>query len=533
MSIDLDFRPTTAEELKACLEDPMWRLCSGALYNIMLKSEMPGQGMVVPFKPNRAQMRFIKRMWHRNIVLKARQLGYTTLIAILWLDHALFNADQRCGIVAQDRESVEVIFRDKVRLAYDRLPPELRAAMPLARDSAAELLFAHNNSSVRVATSLRSAVIHRLHISEFGKICAKFPDKAVEVVTGSLPTVPTDGVVIIESTAEGRDGPFFKMTSTARATHEEGRDLSPTDYRFHFSPWHDDPEYRLADASVVVSEKDHLYFDEVEIEMGIKLSIEQRRWYVAKCFSDFSGEEEMMWQQFPSTPDEAFKISAQGTYYAKQLAAARKDGRIGIVRHDPRYPVNTFWDIGGTDGTAIWLHQLIGVQHRFIKFIEGWSEPYDFFTRALQKLEYTWGHHYLPHDADQKRQQGKQLVSPKMELKRLGLAGKWEVVPAPLELIQGVNQTRTAFGLSWFDKEGCKEGIEHLEGYRKTWNEKGGYWQDNVPNKSNGHSEAADALRQFGQYMEKVESNVAKESGSRRGKGWKYPSTPGGSWQGG
>jgi hypothetical protein len=532
VSIDLAFRPTSSEELAQCLGDPMWRLCSGALYNIMLKSEVPGQGMVVPFKPNKAQMRFIKRMWHRNIILKARQLGYTTLIAIMWLDHALFNADQRCGILAQDRESVEVIFRDKVRLAYDRLPAELRAAMPLARDSAAELLFAHNNSSVRVATSLRSGTIHRLHISEFGKICAEFPKKATEVVTGSLPTVPTDGVVIIESTAEGRDGAFFKMTNAARALFEEKKQLSAADYRFHFSPWFDEAEYRIADESIVLSEKDHLYFDEVEVEMGVRIDLDQRRWYVSKKTSDFSGEDESMWQQFPSTPDEAFKVSAQGTYYAVQLAAARKQGRIGIVRHDPRYPVNTFWDIGGTDGTGIWLHQLIGTQHRFIGFIEGWSEPYEYFIRKLQVLEYTWGHHYLPHDADAKRQQGKKVQSAKDELMKLGLGGKWEIVPAPETLIQGVNQTRTAFSLIWIDAEGCKEGIQHLEGYRKTWNDKGGYWQDNVPNKANGHSEAADALRQFGQSVERVERAVARGVGGRRPKGWKYPATPGGSWQG-
>ena len=63
-----------------------------------------GEGTVVPFKPNRAQRRLISKLWHRNVILKARQLGFTTLVAILWLDHALFNENQRCGIIAQDRE---------------------------------------------------------------------------------------------------------------------------------------------------------------------------------------------------------------------------------------------------------------------------------------------------------------------------------------------------------------------------------------------------------------------------------------------
>jgi hypothetical protein len=165
MPLSHDYRPSTDAQWLGALRDPMWRLHSGALYQIMLKSD-DGNGPVVPFIPNDAQAAFIRSIWYRNIILKARQRGFTTLIAVLWLDHALFNADQRCGILAQDREAAEIIFRDKVKLAYDRLPASLKALMPLARDSASELLFAHNNSSVRVATSMRSSTIHRLHISE-------------------------------------------------------------------------------------------------------------------------------------------------------------------------------------------------------------------------------------------------------------------------------------------------------------------------------------------------------------------------------
>ena len=68
------------------------------------------------------------------------------------------------------------------------------------KDAADELLFAHNNSSIRVGDlhAIR-AMIHRLHVSEFGKICAKPHDKAQEVITGSIPAVPTNGIVIPES----------------------------------------------------------------------------------------------------------------------------------------------------------------------------------------------------------------------------------------------------------------------------------------------------------------------------------------------
>ena len=103
--------------MKLFLADSEARICSGFLYQIMVKKPNDQESTVIPFIPNRAQRRFMARMWYRNIILKARQLGFTTLVAILWLDYALFNADQRCGIIAQDKGAAENIFRDKVKLA--------------------------------------------------------------------------------------------------------------------------------------------------------------------------------------------------------------------------------------------------------------------------------------------------------------------------------------------------------------------------------------------------------------------------------
>ena len=245
--IKFSFRPSTEEELKACLSDPLWRICSGALYKIIIKGDEKAKDenkkhdLVTEFKPNRAQKRLIASLWHRNVILKARQLGFTTLVCIIWLDTALFSENVRCGIIAQDREAAEAIFRDKVKFAYQNLPELLRLKMPLARDSASELLFAHNNSSIRVATSMRSGTIHRLHVSEFGKICAKYPDKAVEVITGSIPAVPLNGILIIESTAEGQDGEFYNITQRAKALFDAGTELSMRDYRYHFFAWWDEP----------------------------------------------------------------------------------------------------------------------------------------------------------------------------------------------------------------------------------------------------------------------------------------------------
>lgn len=495
--IALDFVPTTAAELAACLADYNWRVGSGFLYKIMVKEDDDDEGTIIPFKPNRAQRRFLARLWHRNIILKARQLGFTTLIAILWLDHALFNDNQRCGIIAQDREAAEVIFRDKVKLAYENMPASLRQAMPLKRDSASELLFGHNNSSIRVATSMRSGTIHRLHISEFGKICAKFPDKAKEVITGSLPAVPLSGITIIESTAEGQDGDFYTMTNKAMANDEQGKDLTQRDYRFHFYPWWDEPKYRIEAASVICTDKDLKYFAEVEAEMDTVLDEQQRNWYLATKDADFSGDPEKMWQEYPSTPKEAFQVSTEGTYYAEQLSQARKAGRIGFFPHQDGIPVNTFWDIGSTDGTAIWLHQRIGGENRFIDFIEGWGEPYSYFTGKLRILGYEWAVHYLPHDAGHKRQQGDQVVAPIDELSKSELGGRWDIVPRVGDVIHGIQATRSAFGQCTFHEQTCKAGLIHLSRYRKEWNKRLGCWSQTPLHDE--HSEASDAIRQFGQ----------------------------------
>src|SRR5215211_8451323 len=129
--------------------------------------------------------------------------------------------------------AAKVIFRDKVKFPYSRLDEGLRAACPAMQDSADTLSFG-NNSSMRVATSMRSGTLQYLHVSEFGKICAQAPDKAREIVTGALNTVEAGQFVVIESTAEGQEGPFYEMTQRARLRGVTGETLTPLDYRFHF-----------------------------------------------------------------------------------------------------------------------------------------------------------------------------------------------------------------------------------------------------------------------------------------------------------
>ena len=162
---------------------------------------------------------------------------------------------------------------------------------------------------------------------------------------------------------------------------------------------------------------------------GTTLTRQQRNWYIATRDSEFSGDPERMWQEYPSHENEPFQVSTEGTYYAIQLAAMRKEGRICKVPHTVGVPVNTFWDIGNTDGTAIWFHQRVGFEDRFINFLEGWGESYSYFVTKMQAMGYVWDTHYLPHDAAHKRQQGHKVASPEDELRGLSIGGNWAIVP--------------------------------------------------------------------------------------------------------
>lgn len=493
--------PANEDELVRCLSNPEWRLFSGCLYQIIVKGESAeDEAFVVPFKPNRAQRRFIRRLWHRNVILKARQLGFTTLIAIMWLDHALFNGNQRCGMIAQDRETAEAIFRDKVVFAYDHLPEEIRERFPLAKASTKELLFAHNNSSIRVATSVRGGTIHRLHVSEFGKICAMFPKKADEVVTGSFQAVPLSGIIVVESTAEGQAGEFYNICQRAQALIANALKLTASQFRFHFYAWWQDPAYTMDPAGVVVERQQHDYFNEIEQLMGCTIDAGQRAWYVEKLRNDFTGAEEKMWREYPSTPQEAFQQSIHGNYYAKDIILLRK--RSGI-RELPvlDLPVLTFWDIGNSDGCAIWFGQFVHAEDRFIDYYEEHNEDLRHYARMLQARGYIYGAHFLPHDADHQRLSDFNKTTRQM-LQDLLPGHTFYIVPRITELMTGVQTTRKHLKSAYFDLNRCAQGIERITHYKKKYSQTEKRWLDSTPDKSNGCSEGADALRQWAQAKE-------------------------------
>ena len=95
--------------IRSKLSDKWWRMNN--LY--MIENE---QGKLVRFRLRPAQELLFRTMWYLNIILKARQLGFSTAIDIYLLDEALFNKNLKCGIIAQDLTAAGEIYRTKIEV---------------------------------------------------------------------------------------------------------------------------------------------------------------------------------------------------------------------------------------------------------------------------------------------------------------------------------------------------------------------------------------------------------------------------------
>lgn len=454
-------------------QDPVLRL--NTLYYIVDK-----RGAKVQFKWNWAQEELYRNMWYCNIVLKARQLGISTFICLLFLDRCLFNDNVAAGIICHTREDAEHMFK-RVKFAYDNLPSFIKDDVPATVDSARELIF-KNGSSLRVGTSMRGSTLQYLHISEFGKICAKYPDKAAEVISGSLNTLEAGQYVFIESTAEGRSGYFYDICKKAEDMKKLKADLSKLDFKFHFFPWHREPGYRIG-SPIIIQDEMLEYFESMK-SRGIDLDEQQKYWYCAK----FSTQGDEMMKEYPSTPDEAWEQSNEGLYYGRWMSAARLEKRICFVPYDEELPVHTAWDLGYNDSTAIWFAQVLNKEIRLIDYVEGSGESLSHWLGVVKNKPYVYDKHLAPHDVA--------LHEYSTGTSRQSFARKMGINFIPVQktsIISGIDAARGMLNRCWFDEKKCAVGIKHLDAYKKEWDDKHGCWRSQPLH--NFASHAADSFR--------------------------------------
>ncbi len=473
------------EQLKAAGDwsNPLWRLNN--LYTVVNKD-----GKSVPFKMNPFQQALFDDLWHRNCILKARQLGFTTLVFLFALDQAIFNRNFKSAFIADTLTTAVRLFAEKVKAPFDALPKILRDMIAVKKMNETEIEF-HNGSSIQCGLTARGGTKQLLHASEFAKICAMFPSRATEIVTGAFEAVPKDGFIFVESTAEGQSGPFYDMCKNALDMKLVGAKLTNLDFRFHFFPWWLDSDYSQDSCNVAITDNHLRYFEELNVKHGVRLDQNQINWWVTKEAS-LQGN---MKREYPAYPEEAFEKALEGAVIGAQLLDARKQNRITDVPWDPSVPVNTFWDLGVSDDTVIWFHQKVGLSHRFIRHYKANGYGTDHYWKWMNKFDYTWDKHYLPHDAD-KRIQGQQISTIADDLRTLGMKNI-EIIPRIPTIQTGVQKLRARVPLAYFDKTNCADGIKDLDHYVFEWDKSLGRFRD-VP-LENWACHSADALRQWAQ----------------------------------
>lgn len=286
-------------------------------------------GTVVPFRLNEAQRKLYavaKRQQDagkpvRLIILKARQLGFSTLTEGLIFHACATRKNVNALIVAHREDATANLFRMS-KLFYDELPAPVK---PMLRASNAQELVFENpsklrserearpglRSRIRCATAGgrgigRSDTLQCVHLSEY----AFWPDGAdgkASTLAGILQAVPSlpGTMVVIESTANGFED--FKERWDAAVAGEN--DFEPV-----FFAWFENPDYAMP-----VVPGTEWTPEERDLKAAYQLTDEQmqwRRWCIA---NNCGGSLDMFRQEYPSSPGEAFLHSGTGVFDNEQI----------------------------------------------------------------------------------------------------------------------------------------------------------------------------------------------------------------------
>jgi hypothetical protein len=192
--------------------------------------------------------------------------------------------------------------------------------------------------------------------------------------------------------------------------------------------------------------------------------------------------------QFEQEFECSWVANVPGAIYGKELQLRQEQGAISEVPYDKGHPVDTWWDLGVGDSTAIWFTQTVGRAVHVIDFYENRNEGLPHYVEVLQQKGYLYGTHNAPHDIEVR-----ELGSGKSRREiayDLGLA--FRVVPK-LPIEDGIHAAQLLISRCWFDRNTCKDGLECLRQYHRAYNQKTRSFRATPVHDWSSH--AADAFR--------------------------------------
>lgn len=471
--------PKDQKDLEAnYLTSKLWRV--NHLYTIVNK-----HGKLTRFNMNLSQHKvYAASLRHpRLIILKSRQQGISTLWLVSFFDDACTKSNLSIGLMAQGQDEAATLLT-RVKLLWDKAPQEFKNYLNLRiRTDNTKALSLTNGSNIFVRTSFRSTTLQRLHISEMGKIANKYPEKAKETKTGTLQALAPGNLGIIESTAEG-DNLFKGMWDNAIKHYGQ---LSAKDFMPVFLSWLDDPDC-VEPHLQIVNDKQNKYFAEIEKSLKITLTLEQKNFWVVQ-YRELGDD---IYQEYPTTPIEAFMSNKEGVYYAKLYLEWVKGYKREIENlYDKNLDVEVAVDLGMDDTNVLVVYQEYTDGIRIIDEVYDNGKDIVYYTDILKEKPYYENitRIVLPHDAEVK-----ELTSGKTR-KQVFEEELPQVIIDVLERLdrkEGIEAVRQLIKILYIDPI-CQYIISCLFNYTKEYDDKRDRWR-NIP-LHNEFSNGADALR--------------------------------------
>lgn len=254
----------------------------------------------------------------RIVILKARQLGFSTIAESILFKETTTKFNVNTGIITHQDEATKNLF-NMSKLMYECLPQEMKPAKKAS--NAQELIFDNDKgtglkSKIRCMTAGsqgvgRSYTYDNLHVSEL----AFWPGNKKTTMTGLLQAVPNlpSTIIIIESTANGFE--YFKEIWDGAVAGEN--DFIPL-----FVGWNELKDYQMPYTGF------ELTSEEIQLQRDYNLSLEQLTWRRWCIRNNCSNDIEQFKQEYPITPEEAF-ISTGTCYFNKEIIM----GRINKIKN--------------------------------------------------------------------------------------------------------------------------------------------------------------------------------------------------------
>lgn len=520
------------EFIERYLTNKLWRLNN--LYTITDK-----MGQVRPFIMNSSQhVVYAASLIHsRILILKSRQQGISTFWLLSYFDDSLFVDHLDIGLMSQGKQESGTLLT-RTKLAWDKLDGSIKSFLNTAvkKDNADEIGLS-NGSTIFIRTSFRSATLQRLHISEYGKICNKYPERAKETKTGTMQAIAPGNTLVIESTAEGNND-FKRMWD--KAYGKDPKTLGPKEFLAVFLSWLDD-DTCVSSVDRIPTLEQAKYFEKVEFETGRTLSQEQKNFWIdqyeelEEAGNMVTKEGELanssIYQEYPATPEEAFKALRDGAYYASKYEKhIVKRNRVLQNLFDPNLEVEVVCDLGMNDFFVLLFYQKWGDDYRLIHEYVNNGEGIKHYTDYIQAIDedgdpiedhicakYDITNVYLPWDAEVR-----DLDTGLSRFDRFYELGITSLVLLPkLPINTGIELVRKLIPNIWID-ESCEYIINCFLNYHKEWDDKLQRWKDKPVHDDWSHG--ADTLRGLAVSRNPgIRTLHSKNSKSRRNSGGAKP----------